>query len=147
MLTKSITEDNSSLLVNLAFQRDVKDSEEALLIMFVAVAFLNKQDVFQNILDKFNQFKFKPEWHALFSQPGIFKNLQAFPGMAERNNLNSIALNILLEKELEKLTEIMLEQSVITPELISILIKHGKSKMVIGLLDRPIRPNYIDTAT
>ena len=67
--------------------------------------------------------------------------------MAERNNLNSIALNILLEKELEKLTEIMLEQSVITPELISILIKHGKSKMVIGLLDRPIRPNYIDTAT
>ena len=29
--------------------------------------------------------------------------------MAERNTLNAIALNILLEKDLEKLTEIMLE--------------------------------------
>ena len=67
--------------------------------------------------------------------------------MAERNSLNAIALNILLEKELEKLTEIMLEQSVITPELVSILIKHDKSEMVIGLLDRPIRPTYIDTAS
>ena len=47
--------------------------------------------------------------------------------MAERNTLNAIALNILLEKDLEKLTEIMLEQSVITPEIISILIKHNQS--------------------
>ena len=114
--------------------------------MFVAVAFLNMENVFKNILEKFDHFKtLKPEWYVLFSQPQIFKNLQAFPSMAERNTFNAIALNILLEKDLEKLTEIMLEQSVITPELISILIKHNQSKLVIGLLDRPIRPKFINT--
>ena len=78
--------------------------------MFVAVAFLNMENVFKNILEKFDHFKtLKPDWYVLFSQPQIFKNLQAFPSMAERNTLNAIALNILLEKDLEKLTEIMLE--------------------------------------
>ena len=67
--------------------------------------------------------------------------------MAERNNLNAIALNILLEKDLDKLTEITLEQSIITPELISILIKNSQAKLVIGLLDKPIRPKFIDTAS
>lgn len=115
--------------------------------MFVAVAFLNMENVFKNILEKFDHFKtLKPDWYVLFSQPQIFKNLQAFPSMAERNTLNAIALNILLEKDLEKLTEIMLEQSVITPEMISILIKHNQSQLVIGLLDRPIRPKFINTA-
>ena len=50
----------------------IKDSEEGLLIIFVAVAFLNMENVFKNILEKFNYFKFKPEWNALFSQPSIF---------------------------------------------------------------------------
>ena len=67
--------------------------------------------------------------------------------MAERNNLNAIALNILLEKDLDKLTEITLEQSIITPELISILIKNSQAKIVIGLLDKPIRPKFIDKAS
>ena len=36
--------------------------------MFVAVAFLNMENVFKNILEKFDHFKtLKPDWYVLFS--------------------------------------------------------------------------------
>ena len=50
--------------------------------MYVAVVLMNVPDVFRHFLEKYNKFKFKPEWHVLFSQPNIFKSLQAFPSLA-----------------------------------------------------------------
>ena len=72
MLQKAVVDDNAGIFTQLAFERDIVSSEEAILVMYTAVALMNRPDVFRDILEKNNKFKFKPDWHVLFSQPNIF---------------------------------------------------------------------------
>ena len=72
MLKKVIVQDDAALFSKLVFERDIVSSEEAILVMYTAVVLMNRPDVFRNIMEKNNKFKFKPDWHVLFSQPNIF---------------------------------------------------------------------------
>ena len=60
MLEKVYNDDSAALLNQLAFDRDVKDSEEAILVMYVAAVIMNQQAVYKHILKKNKEFKFKP---------------------------------------------------------------------------------------
>ena len=56
----------------MANYRPIEDPEEALMLMYVAVVVMNTPNVFQKMMEKHQNFKTKPVWHALFSTPNIF---------------------------------------------------------------------------
>ena len=75
LLREALKSDKLNQLNTLAYDRNVVDSEEAILIMYVANIAMNDVGVFKHLLGRHNNFKFKPIWHALFSQSNIFKTL------------------------------------------------------------------------
>ena len=52
-------------------------------------------------------------------------------------------LRAALEKDLAWLTDIVLENSVITPELISLLASTGHNNELVDMLDKPKRPKFL----
>ena len=74
-LKQAIISDSPQALVNLAQKQLINDPEEALMLMYVAVVFMNTPHVFNLMIEKHQGFKTKPVWHVLFSSPSIFKLL------------------------------------------------------------------------
>ena len=50
VLEKVVKSDNAGLLNQLAFDNDVRDTGEALIVMYVAVVLMNAPDVFRRLL-------------------------------------------------------------------------------------------------
>ena len=99
----------------MATKYKIDDPEEALMLMYVAVAFMNTPQAFRALLDKHQGFKTKPVWHVLFSSPSIFQVLQSSPTMVERQKFDEIVLKVALERDLHFITEAVLDRAVITP--------------------------------
>ena len=99
--------------------------------------------MFKHISHKNNQFKFKPAWHALFSQHNVFQSLQTFPSHAQRGKFDEFVLKVALEKDLDFMTQLVVDRAVITPQLISVLANDNQQRMIIDLLSKPIRPSFI----
>jgi hypothetical protein len=72
------------------------------------------------------QFKIYPQWYALFSQPNIYDIVKNYESQAERCKLNELVLEQALEKDLTFIVELLLDLSVITPKLISLLFKDNQ---------------------
>ncbi len=83
-LKQAIISDSPQALVNLAQKSQINDPEEALMLMYVAVVYMNTPHVFNLMVQKHQGFKTKPVWHVLFSSPSIFQILQSSPSMVER---------------------------------------------------------------
>jgi hypothetical protein len=143
MLKQALAEDSTDLMHKLVYERDILDPEEALMVIFACVAAMNKPVMFEFLVKKHNYFKMKPVWHALFSMKNIFVNMQNFTSHAERCKLDELVLQVALERDLVFLTEVLLERAVVTPELISLLLKDGQQLQVINLLRRPIKPKFL----
>ena len=110
------------------------------MVMYVAVVLMNTPAVFEIMMDKHQNFKTKPVWHVLFSTPGIFQllrdssinhkgsagapptSLLAAESFQERQKFDELVLKVALERDLLFVTEIILERSLITPQLISLLM-------------------------
>jgi len=71
--------------------------------------------------------------------------LQTFPSHAERAKFDTFVLTAALEKDLAWLTDIVLENSVITPELISILASTGHNNEIVDMLDKIKRPKFVSS--
>ena len=52
VLEQVVKSDNAALLNQLAFDKDVSDTGEALIVMYVAVVLMNAPDVFRHLLEK-----------------------------------------------------------------------------------------------
>jgi len=71
------------------------------MVLYVSAICMNSEELFYHQLRKNNFFKFKPDWHILFSQPDVFKKLQTFPiCTSERQQLDIFVMKAALEKEL-----------------------------------------------
>ena len=67
--------------------------------------------------------------------------MQAFPSHAQRCKFDAFVLKVILDKDVDFLKETMLDRSVITPELISVLASdENQRNTIIGLLYKPISP-------
>ena len=114
------------------------------MVMYVAVVIMNTPQVFDMMREKHQRFKTKPVWHVLFSTPRIFMILQGSQTMAERQKFDELVLKAALERNLHFITEQVLEKSVITPQIISLLIQENEQNMIIDLLTRrEQRPMFI----
>ena len=114
-LKSAIRADSPQQLITLAQTERIDDPEEALMLMYAAVAILSTQRVFSILMQKHQGFKTKPVWHVLFSSPSIFQVLQSSPTMAERQKFDELVLKVALERDLGFITEAVLDRAVITP--------------------------------
>ena len=121
-LKQAIQEDDRGALRGLVQDRDVMNPGDALMIIFACIV-LNEQQLFEQVVSKNAQFKIYPQWYALFSQPNIYDTVKNYESQAERCKLNELVLEIALEKDLTFIVELLLDLSVITPKLISLLFK------------------------
>lgn len=67
-----IEADSPRALTELVQKEQMNDSEEAIILMYVAVVMMNTPGVFDFLLKKHQRFKTKPVWYVLFSMPNIF---------------------------------------------------------------------------
>jgi len=122
-LKKVVDMDSPKALTQLVKGERIGDPEEALMVIYVAVVVMNTLGVFDHLLEKHQRFKTKPVWHLLFSMPNIFQVLQSSPSMAERQKFDELVLKVALERELNFIIDIVLDnRTIITPEILSLLL-------------------------
>ena len=95
------------------------------MLIYVSVVVMNTPQVFDTMMEQHQNFKTKPVWHVLFSTPAIFRILQGQPTVAERQKFDELVLKVALERDLIFIQEIALDRSIITPQLLSLLMADG----------------------
>lgn len=56
-------------------KQEIKDPNEAILVLYVCAVFMNNEPAFDHIVNKNKFFKEKPELQVILSQYNIFKKL------------------------------------------------------------------------
>ena len=91
-------------------------------ILYVCAVCLINHEAFEHIIKKNKAFREKPTWHVVLSQYNIFHKLQKrLPYSSERSQLDVIALRIALERELTFMTDLILNNIVMTQEVLALL--------------------------
>lgn len=77
------------------------------------------------------------------SQYNIFQKLQKrLPYSSERAQLDVIALRIAIERELTFMSDLILENIVMTQEVLALLASEKQHRLLIDMLLKPIRPYF-----
>lgn len=116
------------------------DSEEVLMYLFASVACFNSEGTFDILIKRNNLFKVNKEWNDLFSSPKIFYQLSSFQNSVERRKLDQIALRIALDREFFFMIDCILDRSVMTKEIVQILLTENQKKLLVQQISKPKRP-------
>jgi hypothetical protein len=142
-LRQAVQDDNKRLFQAIAFNNDVIDSDENLMILYVAAICMNDLAVFNHILTRNNFFRIRPEWALLLKRADIFKLIQKSTGSTpERLKLDKFVLKASLDKEVSFITDLVLARAVVTPETISLLFQESQHRLIINLVIKTIPSLY-----
>ena len=113
------------------------------MVLYVCSVCMNNQPAFEFLIKKNKAFREKPAWHVVLSQYNIFEKLQKrLPYSSERTQLDVIALKIALERELTFMQDLILENIVMTQDVIAALASEKQHRLLIDMLTKPIRPLF-----
>lgn len=134
--------DDQEAFVNYATKTDILNKDEVLMFIYVAVVCMNSQTVLQHLLTANNFFQANDEWYTLFTHPNLKEQLQKYGGSAERNKLDLMVLKTSLDNELIFMSDLVIDRSVFTHDMIVLLLKESKYKLLVSLISKPVRPIY-----
>lgn len=105
--------------------RELYDSEEVLMYLYAAVSCFNSEKVFDGLLRRNNYFKVNKELNQLFTSSHVFLQLSGFSSSVERRKFDCIVLRLAIERDFFFMSEIILDRSLMTKEMIQILLQEN----------------------
>jgi hypothetical protein len=143
MAVQNLDDEKFTYLLN----SEIFDSDEVLMLLYSSVVCFNSEKAFDILLKRNNYFKFKGDWHTLFSSIRIFQTLQVQLTSSDRRKFDLIALRAAFEKELQFMVDLILERSRITKELMWILLQEDQNNLLVSLIAKQPRPLYLDDSS
>ena len=128
-LQSILQEDSAQQFAVLGTNQKVIDTDECLMILYCSIVCMNNVAVYSNILARNNNFKVRTECNILFGRgkkDGLFQELQNYPECcAERKALDLVILRASLEKDIDFMTQLVLDTALMTPEMLLTLLQEG----------------------